>query len=112
MKNSQGADVTITSPPMVAILELAPPRFYEHNNLDPEWAGQIKVIGSKLVFHSDFAFSKARHMSTWDLSLSDYHASCQFLQFLTESLATSPPEEKSERPTSVGEDLIADSSVT
>ena len=55
MKNGDGNEVTITSPPMVVILKSAPPEFYTLNGLSPDWAGQIKVIGSKLLLHSDFA---------------------------------------------------------
>ena len=74
----KGADVTITAPPMVAILKSAPPHFYRHNNLDPEWAGKIKVIGSKLILHSDLA-SASRDI--WVLGTSVFQITMPHVNF-------------------------------
>jgi len=95
---------------MVAILKSVPPHLYEHHNLDPDWAGQIKVIGSKLILHSDLA--TATH-DVWVLGTSVFEITMPQVSstILTESLATTPLVRKSERPTSVGIILIAISSV-
>ena len=53
--DKHGKPETITSPPMVAILKSATPRHYVSQNLDPDWAGSITVIGSHVFTHQDFS---------------------------------------------------------
>ena len=78
VQNAKGEDVTITAPPMVAVLKSAPPHFYEQHRLDPNWAGQIKVIGSKLFLHSDFG--RAQN-DTWVLGTTVFEISMPHVNF-------------------------------
>ena len=38
--DDKGKTITVTAPPMVAILKSAPPHYYESKGLPADWAGQ------------------------------------------------------------------------
>ena len=59
--DDKGNYLLVTCPPMVAFLKSAPPEHYQEQGLNPEWARQIKIIGSKLLIHSDFAEASHSH---------------------------------------------------
>ena len=70
--------MTVTAPPMVAILKSAPPHYYESQGLDPDWAGKITVIGSRVFVHSEFGRSKS---TNWVLGTSVFRIEMPHVNF-------------------------------